>query len=189
MLRSTLAILLLTLSASASAEDFDYTFLSAGYGIVNFDAINADGDGFILGGSYEINSDFHVFFDYQSAGLDFGVDATTFDAGFGYRRGLSPQVDFVAGLSYEYIEIDAGAGASADDNGLGFGLGLRFAASDVLELNAGIKLIDLNNSGNDTEFSIAALYDINHQFSVGVSGAWTDDVSTYSLTGRMYFGR
>ena len=76
MLRSTFVLLLLSLSASASAEDFDYTFLSAGYGIVNFDAINADGDGFNLGGSYEINSDFHVFFDYQSAGLDFGVDKT-----------------------------------------------------------------------------------------------------------------
>jgi len=183
MLRSTVVILLLALSASANAEDFDYTFLSAGYGIVNFDAANADGDGFNLGGSYAINSDYHVFFDYQSAGLDFGVDATTFDAGFAYNRGLSDQVDFVASLSYEYVEF-----GTSDDNGLGLGLGLRFAASDVLELNAGIKLIDLNDSGNDTEFSLSALYDINEQFSLGVSGDWTDDISTYSLTGRMYFG-
>jgi len=183
MLRSTFAILLLALSASASAEDFDYTFLSAGYGIVNFDAINADGDGFIIGGSYAINSDYHVFFDYQSAGLDFGVDASTFDAGFGYHMGLSDQVDFVAGLSYEYVEV-----GNADDNGLGLSLGLRFAASEMLELNAGIKLIDLNDSGNDTGFEVAGLYKINEQFSVGVKGDWTDDISTYSLTGRMYFG-
>ena len=184
MLRSTLVILLLTLSASASAEDFDYTFLTAGYGIVNFDAANADGDGFNLGGSYAINSDYHVFFDYQAAGLDFGVDAKTFSAGFAYNRGLSPQVDFVASLSYEYIEV-----GNADDNGLGLGLGLRFAASDVLELNAGIKLYDLNNSGSDTGFALGALYDVNEQFSVGVSGDWTDDVSTYSRVGRLYFGR
>ncbi len=188
MLRSTFVILLLSLSASATAEDFDYTFLTAGYGIVNFDPINADGGGFNIGGSYAIDSDFHVFFGYQSASLDFGIDATTFDAGFGYSHSLSDQVDFVAGLSYEYVEIDTG-GPNADDNGLGFGLGLRFAASDVLELSAGIQLIELNNSGNDTGFSVGALYDINEQFSVGVSGDWTDDVSTYSLTGRMYFGR
>jgi hypothetical protein len=182
MLRSTMVILLLTLSASASAEDFDYTFLAAGYGVVNFDAINADGDGFNLGGSYAINSDYHVFFDYQGASLDSGVDASSFGAGFAYNRGLSPQVDFVASLSYEYREF-----GSADDTGLGVGLGLRFAASDVLELNAGIKLYNFDN--NDTGFALAALYDVNEQFSVGVSGDWTDDISTFSLVGRMYFGR
>ena len=183
MLRSTVVILLLALSASASAEDFDYTFLTAGYGIVNFDAANADGDGFNLGGSYAINSDYHVFGRYQGVGLDFGVDATTFGAGFAYNRGLSDQVDFIASISYEYVEV-----GTADDSGLGFGLGLRFAASDVLEVNAGIKIINLNDSGSDTGFQLGALYDINEQFSLGVSGDWTDDVSTYSLVGRMYFG-
>ena len=62
------------------------------------------------------------------------------------------------------------------------------SASDVLEVNAGIKIINLNDSGSDTGFQLGALYDINEQFSLGVSGDWTDDVSTYSLVGRMYFG-
>ena len=75
MLRSSLVILLLALSAPASAEDFDYSFLSIGYGVIDFDDIGVDGDGFNIGGSYSISDSVHVFGGYQAADLDFGIKA------------------------------------------------------------------------------------------------------------------
>lgn len=188
MLRSSIVILSIALSASASAEDFDYSFFSLGYGNIEFDDVNVDGDGFNVGGSYAINDSYHVFADYSSADLDGGIDATEFGAGIGWHTSLSDAVDLVAGLSYEYVELDASGFGSVDDNGFGLGVGLRFAASEALELNAGINYVDLSDSGDDTGFSVGGLYDLSDAFSVGLGGSWSDDTSSYTLSGRFYFG-
>lgn len=188
MLRSSLVLLLLAFSASASAEDFDYNYFSLSYGTIEFDDVNVDGDGFGLAGSYAINEDFHVFAGYEAAGLDFGIDATTLGAGIGWHTGLSPVVDLVANLSYQYLELDAPGAGSVDDSGLGLGIGLRFAASDEIELNAAINYVDLSDSGDDTGFGLAGLYKFTDAFSLGLGGNWSDDSSSYSLSGRFYFG-
>ena len=189
MLRSALILLLLALTASASAKEFDYDFFQLTYGNIEFDDINVDGDGFGLAGSYSINDDFHVFAGYEAAGLDFGIDATTIGAGLGWHTTLSPVVDLVASVSYQYIELDAPGGGNADDNGLGLGLGLRFAASELLELNAGISYVDLSDSGDDTGFGIGGLYSFTEAFALGLSAAWSDNATSYTLAGRFYFGR
>lgn len=189
MLRSALILLLLAFTASASAKDFDYDFFQLTYGNIEFDDINVDGDGFGLAGSYSINEDFHVFAGYEAAGLDFGIDATTIGAGLGWHTTLSPVVDLVASVSYQYIELDAPGGGNADDNGLGLGIGLRYAATELLELNAGISYVDLSDSGNDTGFGIGGLYSFTDAFALGLSGDWSDDSTSYTLAGRFYFGR
>ncbi|MBT8082755.1 MAG: porin family protein [Gammaproteobacteria bacterium] len=188
MLRSAM-LLLLAFSASVSANDFDYNFFQLSYGNMEFDEVNVDGDGFGLAGSYAINEDFHVFAGYEAAGLDFGIDATTLAAGLGWHTPLSPVVDLVASASYRYFELDVPGGGNADDSGLGLGVGLRFAASELLELNAGISYVDFSDSGNDTGFGIGGLYSFTDAFALGLSANWSDDVSSYTLGGRFYFGR
>jgi len=188
MLRSTFALLVLAFSVSAAAKDFDYNHFQLSYGTIEFDDIDVDGDGFGLAGSYAINEDFHVFGGYQAAGLDFGVDATTLGAGLGWHTTLSPVVDLVASLSYQYIELDAPGVSGIDDNGLGLGVGLRIAASELLELNAGIEYIDFSDSDADTEFGIGGLYSFTDAFALGLGASWSDDVSSYTLSGRFYFG-
>ncbi|MGB5335105.1 MAG: outer membrane beta-barrel protein [Woeseiaceae bacterium] len=189
MLRSILAILVLAFAASASAKDFDYNFFQLSYGNVEYDDVDVDGDGFGLSGSFAINEDFHVFGGYQAAGLDFGIDATSLGAGLGWHTTLSPVVDLVASISYQYVELDASGFGSVDDNGLGLGVGLRFAASEALELNAGINYVDFSDSGSDTGFGVGGLYSFTDAFALGLSGDWSDDVSSYTLSGRFYFGR
>lgn len=189
MLRSSLLTILLAFSAAASAEGFDYNYFSLGYGTIEFDDINVDGDGFGIDGSFAINDNFHAFAAYNAAGLDFGVDATTLGAGIGYNHGLAPNVDLVARLSYEYIELDVPSFGSVDDNGLGLGLGLRVAASENLELNGGIQHVDLSDSGSDTGFEAGGLYSFTDAFSLGLGGSWSDDSSAYTVSGRFYFGR
>ena len=189
MLRFSLITLLLAFSASASAQGFDYNYLSLGYGNVEFDDVGVDGDGFGVGGSYAVNESFHLFAGYSSAGLDFDVDAMNWDAGIGYHTGLTEVMDLVASLSYEYVEFDTPGFGSFDDSGLGLGIGLRFAASDKLELNAGINYVDLSDSGDDTGFEAGGLYSFTDVFSLGLGGSWSDDSSSYTLSGRFYFDK
>jgi hypothetical protein len=189
MFRSTTAALLLVASASAGAAGFDYNYLQLDYTNIEFDNSSVDGDGFGLSGSYAINPDWHVFAGYQSAGLDFGVDATRIDAGIGYNTELTPVVDAYARLSYEYLELDAPGAGGYDDSGLGFDIGLRFAASNDLELNAGIKHVDFGDNNDDTSLTAAALYKFTDAFSLGLGGSWGDDVTEYNLMGRFYFGK
>jgi opacity protein-like surface antigen len=194
MLRSSLVILILALSASASAQNFDYSYLTLGYANTDFDELDADGDGFTVGGSYAFTNKLHGFAGYQTADLDSslapgGVDATRMNAGVGYNTTMSNKLDMFARLSYEYVDLDGGSGNSIDDSGLGFGVGLRFAASDQLELDAGIKYVDYGDLGDDTSLQVGGLYDFTDTFSLGLGVETSDDVTTIALSGRFYFGK
>ena len=189
MLRSTIVLLLIAFSASATAKEFDYNYFQLSYGNVEYDDVDVDGDGFGLGGSYAVNEEFHVFGGYQAAGLDFGIDATNLSAGLGWHTTLTSAVDLVTTISYEYVELDASGFGSVDDSGLGLGLGVRVAASDLLELTAGISYVDFSDSGGDTGFGIGGLYSFTDAFALGLGASWSDDVSSYTLSGRFYFGR
>lgn len=192
MLRSVLFTALIALSASATAQDFDYNYLNLGYQRVTLDdgLFDVDGDGIGLSGSFEINESFTIFGGYgmaefEEAGIE--VDADTLSVGIGWHTPLSDRVDFVTGLSYEYIDLSA-VGQSVDDNGFGLGVGLRFAASDKVEINGGISYIDMSDSGDDTGFGLGLLYGVSENIDIGVSGDWGDDSSAYGINGRFYFG-
>ena len=189
MLRSSLLIVFLAFSAAASAEDFDYNWLSFGYGMIDFDDVNVDGNELGIGGSFAFHEDFHAFASYSTADLDSGIDRTTFDIGVGYNTQLSNVVDAWARLSYEYEEFDGPGAGSNDDNGFGFGVGMRFAATEQVELEGAIKYVDLNDTGDETALLLGGLYSFTPAFAVGLYGEWGDDVTSYTLLGRFYWGQ
>jgi hypothetical protein len=190
MLRSTLFILLLALSAPASAQVFNYNFVSAGYGTVDFDNFSADGDGPVLAASFAVSDTYHVFAAYRSTDLNLSRDASAWNVGVGYNTSISNTVDLVATLSYELVELNApGPGGGVDDNGIGLGIGARVAAGENIEWNAGIKYVDLGDGGDETILGVSILYNLSNAFSVGFSGGWGDDTTLYTLSGRYYFGR
>lgn len=170
-----------------AAQGLKYTFAEIGYGRVYFDDPDVDGDGFSIGGSYALTSEFHVFGNYGTTELDFNIDATTFELGFGHNRPISNNIDLVATLSYVYVDFDVPGFGSEDDNGLGVGLGLRALVNPQIELFGGVDYVDLSDSGSDTSLGLGARYNFNERFAVGFGGSWSDDVSSYTLTGRMYF--
>lgn len=193
MLRSVLFTALLALSVSAAAQDFDYNYLGIGYQRVTLDdgTFDVDGDGIGLEGSFEVGESFFVFGGYgmaefEEAGIE--VDADTLSIGLGWHTGLSDKVDFVAGLSYEYIDLSA-LGISVDDNGIGLGVGLRFDASDKVEVTGGVDYVDYSDGGDDTTFGLGFLYSVTDSIDVGLNGEWGDDSSAYGVSGRFYFGQ
>jgi long-subunit fatty acid transport protein len=188
MLRSSLIILLLAFSASASAEDFSYDYVFLGYGNVELDSVNVDGNGYSLGGSYGFTDSIHGFASYETADLDFSVDTTRYNFGVGYNTSVSDAVDMFARLSYEYLEFDVPGVGSVDDSGYGLSVGARFAASAKLELDAAVNYVDYGD-GDDTGFEVGGLYNFSDAFALGLAAEWSDEFTTYALTGRFYFGR
>ena len=189
MIRTLIAAIAFAAAGTAAAEDFSYDYLNLGYGVVDFDDLDVDGDGIGIDGALAIADNYHLFAMYEMGDFDFNIESTAYHLGIGYNTPVSDRVDLVARLSYEYIEVDAPLVPSVDDNGFGLGVGFRFAASEKLELNGGLEYIDLSDSGDDTGLNAAALYNFNEVFSVTVRGDWTDDVSSYTLGGRFYFGQ
>lgn len=187
MKRTIYVALLLGLTGPAMAEGFNYNFVSASYGTVDFDDIDVDGNIFDVGLSLAISENFHLFGAYESADLDFGVDASGYSAGIGFNTPISNVIDVVAQVSYEYAEIDFGV-ADADDSGYGLAVGLRAAVSDAVELNAGLKYVDFGDGGDSTALGAGFLFNVTEAIALGLTASWDDDVTAYGLGGRVYFG-
>ena len=179
---------LFVLSATAAAEDFNYNFVQATYGQIDFDEFGLDGDGFGIGGSVALSDSFHLFGAYTTADMDLGIDLNQIELGLGYNAPISETVDVVASLAYVSSELEAG-GFSVDDDGYGLGVGLRAMLTPSFEVDGGISYVDMGDGGDDVGFGAGFLYHFTEQFSAGASAGWGDDVNTYSLNARMFFGK
>lgn len=182
-----LALLSLGIASTANAE-FNYNFVQGTYGQIDFDDINVDGDNFGLGLSLAITDEFHLFGNAEFADLDFNIDADAWKAGVGYNTSISPIVDVVAQLSFQSIELDGpGPGGNLDDTGLGVAVFLRFALTDLVELNGGVEHVEFDDFGDNTALTGAALFNLTERFTLGLTASFDDDVEQYSLAGRVYF--
>ena len=130
MLRSIAVISLLALSAPAMAEGPNWNFIEGGWQSVEIDGGaggDVDGDGFLIGGAFEIGSSWHLMASYQNADFDFGVDLDQLIVGGGFHTALTENTDFVADIAYTQLEASAsGAPAlSLDDDGFIARIGVR----------------------------------------------------------------
>ncbi len=92
-----------------------------------------------------------------------------------------------ATASYEYVEFDAPVFGRSDNSGFGLGVGMRFMSVPAVELTGSINYVDVGD--DDTVLKLAALYNFDPQFSIGLGSAFSDDVTSWTLFGRWYFGR
>lgn len=188
MLRKSCIVLLSFFSVSAFAEGFDYTFVQATYGRVDFDDLNVDGDGFGIDGSMAVHENFHLFAGYQFVGLDFDVDASELNAGIGFNTPISPNMDFVAQLAFVRAEVEVPLVGSDSENGWGIGVGIRAKPIEQLEVNVGVNHVDFgSDGGDDTALGAGFLYSFTDSFAAGLSGSWGDETSAYQIGGRFYF--
>lgn len=187
MTRLLFVLTMLIFSTMAGAQDgFSYSYISAAYSKADYDNLNVDGDGLGVGVSIEINENFHLFGGYTGLDLDSSVDADGWEAGVGFNTPISELMDVVVRLSYVSVEVKHPVFGKLDDDGFGLGVGLRAMASDKIELDAGVSYVD-TDSGNDTALGAGFLFNATDNIAVGVSGSWDDDVSVWSLNGRIYF--
>ncbi len=189
MLRSISVISLLILAAPAMADGPNYNYIEGSYQRVTLDDgfIDVDGDGFGIGGSVGIGDNWQLIGGYNTTDFDFGVELDQLVIGGGFHTALTPNTDFVANLAY--IRLDASAlGQSFDDDGYAARIGVRSMVSENLELAGFVQYADLSDSGNDTSVSAAAWYSFTQNFAVGLNVGTAEDVLTYGIGARVYFG-
>ena len=191
MLRSTLLIILFAFSTTVYADGFNYSSVTASYGQIDFDDFSSDTDLFGIEGSFAVSESFHVFAGYGVGEIEDSVSSVDMDqwnVGLGYNNSLSDRIDLVVGLSYEYIELSAPGLISIDDNGIGLSVGLRMAATENLEVDAGVSYVDFSDGGDNTAFGGGVLYNFTESFAVGANVSFDDDATGYNVGGRFYFG-
>ena len=176
----------------AFAGDLSYNFIELGYQKAELDddlaGISFDGDGFGIGGSFEVGESWFVGVGYSTIGFDFGIDLDQISVGGGYHAGLSDRTDFFAALSYLSVEVSASGLGSVDEDGYGVAIGVRSMLTDNVELNGSLGYSDLGNGADGTAFNAGALYSFTESFAVGFDIGIEEDVTLYSVGGRFYFG-
>lgn len=188
MFKKFLGLILAVFAAPALAGDLSYNYFELGYQRIDVDDINVDGDGFGLGGSFEVGENWFITASYATAELDFGVDFDQLSAGVGYHVDMSENADFFATLSYVSVEASVPGFGSADDDGFGVSIGVRGMVSEKVELTGSLGYVDLSDSGDSTSFGASGYYNFNDAFALGLVVSTDDDVTAYGLGARFYFG-
>lgn len=177
------------LAGGAAAAELNYNYAELRYVDTELDAgpFDIDGDGFEIGGSLELARSVHMFGSFRT--LDFGpVDATAFEVGAGYAMPLNNGADLVGRLSYIDGELDPSGGPDIDNSGFGFSAGLRNMFTPQFEGRAFVNYSDLDQSGSEASVELAGDWFLNDQVALGASLELGDDVTTWTLGGRWYFG-
>lgn len=189
MKRSLVVFSLMAMSGSAFADGFSYTYAQANYGTVDIDSVSVDGDGLGLNGSFGITDSLNIVGGWQTADFDSLADADEWSLGLGVHTPITELMDVTATVSYVDVSFDVLGVPVAEDDGFELKVGLRANVTSLIEVTAAVSYVDFSTGGDDTGFEGGVLYNFTDMFSVGLSGEWIDDVSTYSLSGRVYFGK
>ncbi len=186
MSRYLAAVIALFLAFPAMAESPSFNFIELGYEFVDLDlggGDDVDGDGFAVGGSFEIGDNMFGFVSYADTGFDFNIDVKQLQAGLGWRTGLTDSTDFFARAAYVDARIE-----SIDESGYGVGIGVRSNVSDLIELYGEVAYVDLGNGADGTAFGAGIYFNISDSFALGLGASVDDDVTSYGASARFYFG-
>jgi opacity protein-like surface antigen len=165
---------------SALLADMNYTNFEVDYLDLDGDG-GVNGDGFQIGGSWELNDQFHLFGSWQDQSFDGGFDGETLELGGGWSHEFSDTLDFVGTLSFLDAEIE-----SFSDDGLALGGGIRSRLGESFELDAGLKYVDFD-SGSDTGIELGGRYYFNDSMALGASLDSYDNADTLRLGFRWEF--
>ena len=189
MMKKTLGIVLVLFTVPAFAADLNYNYVEAGYQQINLDddLVDVDGDGFAIGGSFELGENWFIAASYSKADFDFGIDLDQLAVGFGYHVGISNNVDFYGSLSAIRAEVSAAGFGSADEDGFGATIGVRGMVSDSVELNGSISYSDLGDAGDGTAVGAGLLYNFSDSFALGIFLGAEEDVTSYGAGIRLYW--
>jgi hypothetical protein len=194
MLRKSCGLTLLLFAAPTFAADISYNFIEAGYQEIDVDGgfvggLDIDGDGYGVGGSFELNENWFIAASYSKANFDFGVDLDQLMLGTGYHVPISDNADFYGMFSFINAEASVDGGGSVDEDGYAATIGLRGMIGERFELNGSLAYVDLGNGGDTFAFGAGALYNFSDAFAAGVSIDIDEDVTAYGVGFRVYFDR
>ncbi|MEL6950744.1 MAG: outer membrane beta-barrel protein [Pseudomonadota bacterium] len=175
-------------AGAASADGLSYSYLEPRWAETELedDTFDIDGDGFVFNGSLEFSETVHLFVGYERLEFDDNVDVSTRLIGGGLAVPLSPRADLVFRGGFVDAEFETPF-FSDDDEGTFLSAGARVLVTPEIELYGDFRSINLDDAGDEESTTIGLEFYASDSFSVGPSVTWVDDVTTYTLGGRIYF--
>jgi opacity protein-like surface antigen len=188
MKRLTLAGLLAGLFPVVSSAEMTYSNVEFRYLDFSLDRpyANLDGNGFAIGGAYELNKRVFLLGEWQHQNYDFGVDGRQYEFGAGYHHPIDRKLDFVGTLTYVDNKIDVGPGSVSDD-ALGLGAGVRIRLISSFELDAMLKYVDFDKAGSDTGARLDGRWYFKRRMAFTFGTDTTNDVDALHLGFRAEF--
>ena len=184
-MRILLLALGLVFASAASAQSpsqpsLDYSF--AEFRFVDVDV--AGGDGFSIGGSYDVNGNWFILGSLTDISFNNDVDAFTIEFGGGYIWPYRRDWDLLATVQYISTDVDTNFG-SVDDNGLSLAGGIRGLIAPQIEVRGSVNHVTIGD--DDTFLEIAGDYYFSDEFAAGLSFDVGGDVDTFTFGVRWFF--
>ncbi len=179
-------------SATAMAEGPSYSYIQANYQETKIDfggAGDADGDGYGVSASFEIDESWFVFGSYGSSELESVIDLDQFSVGGGWHSAINENTDWFAALSYISLDVSARGLGSASESGFGASVGLRSNLKPNFELYGSLGYSDLGDGADGTEVGAGFWYTVTGNLALGLGVAAGSDVTSYGAGIRLYFDK
>ncbi|MDJ0701433.1 MAG: outer membrane beta-barrel protein [Woeseiaceae bacterium] len=164
----------------ATTGDLSYSFAELRF----VDVDTAGGDGFRLGGSFELEGPWILVGALTALDFNNDVDSTLLEVGGGYVWDYNDDFDLVSTLQLVRAEVDTPVG-DADDTGFAFSAGARGLLAPQFEIRGSVNHINLDDS--DTYLQLAGDYYFTDQISAGISLDFAGDTDSFTLGARWYF--
>jgi opacity protein-like surface antigen len=176
------AIVAFAAAPFAAVAGPDYTYLGAGYGVIEPDGLD-DFDGFTLEGSVAVHENVHLLAEFiQGEEGPIEIDRTRIAAG--YNMPLNSTTDFVARAGWSFIDVDAGRFISASDDGFLAQVGVRSMATEVLELNAFLVYDDLES---ELGLQLGGVYNFTPNLGATAGYSYSGEIQTVGVGLRYNF--
>lgn len=191
LLRASFAIsavtaLLATTPSNAQVNPDQLNYSYVGYGYVDLDFDQGEGDGHWIDVSLAMTGSVHFFGSYQNGEIDPGnLDYTSHLAGVGINLPILGETDFMARAGYVYAEIKGRGYYSRierlSDTGLTLYGGLRRRFPPSFEFDAGVDYTDLGDFGDDTSFCADARWYFFDRLALAAGVEVGDDVNAWTI--------
>ncbi len=180
--------LALAAGQAAAADDLSYSYIEPRWAETELDdgTFDVEGDGFLINGSLEFSETVHLFIGYDRLEFDDNVDVSTRLIGGGLAVPLSRSADLVFRGGFAEAEFETPF-FSDEDDGTFLSAGARVLVTPDIELYGDYRKLSLDDAADEESTTIGLEFYASDSFSVGPSITWVDDVTTYTLGGRIYF--
>ena len=170
---STLTFASVCCLSTVNADTFSYSYIEGGIGDYIDDAEDPT---FLIGGSYNLSSNFNLLGDYSTTTLasegSVDLDYDTIALGVGFHTPMNEKTDFIASLKYVSIDLSVTSGFAsaevADADGYSIGAGVRHELSDKVEANLGLDYTEIDDA-SETTITVGGRYFFNEKLSAALS--------------------
>lgn len=184
MMKKLIALALFAVApVTLVAQELNYSFVEGGYYRTDISGL-PDADGWGVGASAALGSNFHMFGNWSNQEFDHSsVDFDSYRVGFGYRHGLSDRTDLVARLSYERVDF----GYGIDAEGYTAEVGLRASLAPKFEGSIFAGYADGKDASGDFFARVGAQYKFSSRWGLSADATFEDSVNTIFVGPRFSF--